>query len=534
MIVADPYISRYPEGHDALLQLLNSRGPITCRREGNRDLLSPPRFRPHLLPATTSILLWLLYLGGAHLQDQVLAILRSQVFNIIVGTVFLFAGLAACAIVAIRRSRGDRTLLWLGIWSATYGARPLANSLATLGLMPNWFVVFRPYVDTLLAFLIVVIAAFAFLDLSLGKLRVFLHVVITVGLVIALTGMGFFLFTGSSARLMPYNKLLATCILLVLLTVVTIPSLSRKFLLIPHRGVLALGMLLFAAEGLYVNLTRPLGHQTPAIFDVLGFAVLLLSFGYVALQFISANERRLHSIENELVIAREIQRSILPRGSPERKDLSITAAYRPMTAVAGDFYEFILLDHNRIGFLVADVSGHGVPAALIAAMVKVALQTVLPCAENPGELLRQLNRILRGQLQDQFVTAAYLLIDTPNRKALYSAAGHPPLLCIRGSQLQRIESNGIVFGVVTDPDYPVCDIPIRQGDRFLLYTDGVIEPENAGGVSFGDAKLEQVVLRNHSRPPSEFVDQLLSEVRHWQPPSLPQQDDITLIVIDVL
>jgi sigma-B regulation protein RsbU (phosphoserine phosphatase) len=149
-------------------------------------------------------------------------------------------------------------------------------------------------------------------------------------------------------------------------------------------------------------------------------------------------------------------------------------------------------------------------------------------------VLRGLNRILSRQLRDQFVTAAYLLIDTQNRKALYSAAGHPPLLCSRGSQLERIESNGIVFGVMPEPEYPVCDMPINSGDRFLLYTDGVIDPENASGDSFGDCKLERVVRNNQSRPPSELVDQLLFEIRHWQPASLAQQDDITIIVIDVV
>lgn len=458
----------------------------------------------------------------------------AQVANILVGTVFLFAGLAACAIAAIRRGSGDRTLLWLGIWSGMYGARPLADSLAALRLLPPWFLGFLPFLDTATAYLILVVASLAFLELSLGKLRIFLRTVIFLGLAIASAGIAFFLFTGSPDKFIPYNDLLATCSLVVLLTVVTVPSLFRRFLVIPDRGILAVGMLLFAMEALYVNVARALGHQIPSIFGDLGFAVLLLSFGFVAVQFISASERRLLSIENELAIAREIQRSILPGSTPALKDLRITAAYRPMTAVAGDFYEFIPLDQGRVGFLVADVSGHGVPAALIAAMVKVALQTVLPCAADPGEVLRRLNRILRGQLHEQFVTAAYLLIDTRNRKALYSAAGHPPLLRSRGDHFERIESNGIVFGVLPDPDYPVRELTIHPGDRFLLYTDGVIEPENASGVSFGDARLEQVVLNNQSRPPSELVEQLLSEIRRWQPASLAQQDDITLIVIDVL
>jgi serine phosphatase RsbU (regulator of sigma subunit) len=99
--------------------------------------------------------------------------------------------------------------------------------------------------------------------------------------------------------------------------------------------------------------------------------------------------------------------------------------------------------------------------------------------------------------------------------------------------LHRIESNGLVFGVTTQPDYPVRDIPICPGDRLLLYTDGVIEPENAKGKPFGDSKLEQVVLGAQMCAPSELAERLLAEIRGWQPPSTAQQDDITLVVIDV-
>jgi phosphoserine phosphatase RsbU/P len=205
-----------------------------------------------------------------------------------------------------------------------------------------------------------------------------------------------------------------------------------------------------------------------------------------------------------------------------------------MAAVAGDFYEFIPVDGKRVGFLVADVTGHGVPAALIASMIKVAMKSVMTCAHEPRQVLRGLNGILYGQPRDQLVSAAYLWLDIENRKALYSAAGHPPLFRWREGKLERIESNGLLFGVNPEADYPVCDLSIHSGDRFLLYTDGVTEPQNASGDSFGDRKLEQVVRDNQSRPPSELSEQLLSEVRVWQSASGGQQDDITLIVIDVL
>jgi len=247
-----------------------------------------------------------------------------------------------------------------------------------------------------------------------------------------------------------------------------------------------------------------------------------------------ADERHLLAIEDELAIAREIQASILPSSVPELSRLRISAAYCPMTAVAGDFYWFIAIDPNRAGFLVADVSGHGVPAALIASMIKVAMQSVVTCADDPSSVLRGLERALSGQPRGQFVSAAYLWLDTESHKALYSAAGHPPLLHWSQGKLERIQSNGLIFGVESDCDYPVREISITTGDRFLLYTDGLIEPENTNGESFDDRRLEEVVRDNQLRPASELSDRLLSELRHWQPASAAQQDDITLIVIDVL
>ena len=417
-----------------------------------------------------------------------------------------------------------------------YGTVPLLRSLALIKLLPSWLQGCVPYFNTVIAYMIVVVASLAFLELAAGRMRLFLQVIIVLGLAIGLLGVGFFVLTRSEDKMILYNNLLATCILFVLVIVIAVPSLSRRFLVMPDRGVLAFGTFVFAVEALYINLARPFHNQLPQlphIFDSLAFAVFLLSFAYVAMQILFAGERRLLSLESELAIAREIQTSILPHDVPELSNLRIAAAYRPMTAVAGDFYDFIPIDPHRAGFLVADVTGHGVPAALIASMIKVAAQSVIHTAHDPREVLRSLNRLLSSQLHDQFVTAAYLWLDTENRKALYSAAGHPPLLLWRDSTLQRIESNGLLFGVVPDSDYPVREISIHPGDRFLLYTDGIIEPENLHGDSFGDHKLEQIVRDNQSRPPAELVDRLLAEICEWCPPSVAQQDDLTLIVLDI-
>jgi sigma-B regulation protein RsbU (phosphoserine phosphatase) len=471
------------------------------------------------------------------LEDQVLAALRGQLADIILGAGFLFIASqmwGACSIAAIRRQGGVRLFIWLGVWSAMYGIGLLTRSSAVVAALPASIQIAVPYVNTAIAYLTVVVGLSAFFELSRGFLRLLIKVLIVAGVGVALAGIGWFVSSGSDDKFFPYNTLVAVSGLLVLVPVVAVKKLSDKFLVLLDRRVLAVGTLVFAVEALWVNLSRPLHYPTPRLLDHIAFAVFLLSFGYVAMQIIVANERRLRSIENELAVARRLQFSILPESIPEVPNVRIAVTYEPMTSVAGDFYEFIPIDRQRVGFLVADVTGHGVPAALIASMIKVAMQSVVSCAHDPGEVLRGLNRILFRQLHDQLVSAAYLWLDIESYQAAYSAAGHPPLLRSRDGKIERIESNGLLFGVMADPDYPVCNLPIRSGDRFLLYTDGVIEPENVRGDSFGHSKLAEVVRNHQARPPGELVDQLLSEIRQWQPASVTQQDDITLIVIDVV
>jgi len=467
------------------------------------------------------------------LPDLALATLRGQLIEIISGTVFVFIGLAACAIAAIRRS-GVRLFLWLGIWSAMYGTGLLTRCPMVVTALPRWLQISIPYANAVNTYLIVVAAFFAFLELSVGRLRLVIKSIIVAGIGVAIVGIGWFVYGGSEDRFIRYNGLVTVCGLLVLLTVLAVKKLSQRFLVFVDRRVLAVGTLVFVSVALLVNLCNALQYRLPQLVNHLGFAVFLLSLGYVGVQMVLGSERRLLSIEKELEVARQLQFSILPTTIPEIEKLGIAVRYRPMAAVAGDFYDFVPVDDKRIGFLVADVTGHGVPAALIASMIKVAMQSVEACADDPGKVLRELNRILFKQLHEQYVSAAYLWIDAEHGKALYSAAGHPPLLRWSECSLERIESNGLLFGIVPDPEYPVREFAIRTGERLLLYTDGLIEPQNASGEFFGDRKLEEVIRNNQSRPSAELLEQMLTEIRAWQPGSLPpQQDDITLVAIDI-
>ena len=467
------------------------------------------------------------------LEDQILVVLRGQVGGIILGTIFLFIGLAACGIAAIRHRGGVHLLVCFGVFTGMYGTRILAQTPAGFSILPQSTWASRPYVIAIITYLINIPALLFWLELSLGKLRRFLQITILAASVVGVVGVCSAFMTASPYGFMPYNHLLAIWVLLALAAVNAVPGLAKRFLVIQSR-ISVVGTLVLAVAALYSNLERFLHLPSYPSSEPLAFAVFIFSLGYVAAERIFADERRLLSIESELAIAREIQTAILPSGVPELQNLRIVAAYRPMTAVAGDFYEFVCVDQNRAGILVADVTGHGVPAALIASMIKVAMQSVVSCAADPAKVLSGLNRILYGQLRGQFVTAAYLWIDTETHTAVYSAAGHPPLLRWRKDGLERIESNGLLFGVSADSQYSARPLPLNPGDRFLLYTDGVIEPQNASGESFGDCKIEQIIRNNQSRPPADLSDQLLTEIRQWQPASMTQQDDITLIIVDVV
>ena len=446
----------------------------------------------------------------------------------------VMVSLAAASIAIIRRVEGTRILIWLAFWSGLYGLRLLILSPAVQ--LPQYIQYILPYFEVASSYLIFVFALFAWLELTRGKMRVFISIMISVELVIATAGITWYMRSGEAESFMLYNNLLVSIGLFILLVTVSIRKLSERLLVLPNRGVLAIGTLLFFSEALYSNLARLFGYQTKAIFGWLGFAALLFSLAYVAAKMIFSGERRLIKIESELETARQIQFSILPTQSPDLDNFGVAAAYYPMNAVAGDFYDFIRIDEHRAGFLIADVSGHGVPAALIASMIKVALQTVTDSADDPGELLGRLKKILGKQLSDgTFVTAAYLFVDSSSCQARYSAAGHPPLLYwdSQARQVRFIESNGLLFGFVNYDEYPVYTFSFNKGDRFLLYTDGLIEAENADGQLFSDDRLRDFVQSHTDMPASQLGPHLMQTLKSWQMPAVEQQDDMTWIIIDI-
>ena len=246
--------------------------------------------------------------------------------------------------------------------------------------------------------------------------------------------------------------------------------------------------------------------------------------------------RQLVSINSELEMARKIQLAILPHETPKITGLEIAARFVPMGSVAGDFYDFIVVDEKHVGILIADATGHGLPAALIASMLQMALAAQFAHASSPSAVLAGLNHALCGKFTTHFVTAAYIFLDMERRIMKYGGAGHPPLLLWRASTrvAEELEKNGLVLGLFADASYDEIEATMQFGDRVVPYTDGILEASNPSGEMYGAERFKRFLESNCSTGTNEFSEALLDELSLWsgQPRGQGQQDDITFLTID--
>jgi serine phosphatase RsbU (regulator of sigma subunit) len=215
--------------------------------------------------------------------------------------------------------------------------------------------------------------------------------------------------------------------------------------------------------------------------------------------------------------------------------LDIAARYIPMTSVAGDFYDFLVVDDQRIGILVADVSGHGMPAALIASMLKIALAAQGSTARDPARVLSGLNEALCGKFQGHYITAAYALIDTAKHTICYAGAGHPPLLLMNQSAgtTRQVTENGLFLGYFPQATYSSVEVPFNEGDWGILYTDGIVETTNASEEEFGTDRFQLFLKKHHDLSAAKLVDSLLDELACWSDrlSGREPEDDITLVAL---
>jgi len=255
-------------------------------------------------------------------------------------------------------------------------------------------------------------------------------------------------------------------------------------------------------------------------------------------QGLQAREQLL-ALQKELSIATSIQQSILPQTFPpfpERQEFEIYAQMVPARHVGGDFYDFFLIDEERIGLVIADVSGKGVPAAIFMAMSRALLKATALTSVSPGECLRHVNRRLcRESDSGLFVTLFYGILHIRTGEVEYSIAGHsPPYLLQATGGITAVEyKGGMVLGVVEDNEYQVGRIVLQPGDGLFLYTDGVTEASDADQNLFSEPRLTEFLQRISSSSLPEIIQGAVSEVRSFST-GLPQTDDITMLALRYL
>jgi sigma-B regulation protein RsbU (phosphoserine phosphatase) len=447
---------------------------------------------------------------------------------------FLAAAFITVAILsgayALIRRRFDPLLIFLAIFAYLYGERlRLSSHILNLGLPHNEFF---SRLRVALIYL-VPIPAFAFFEAAGFMGRRGKALVICMSVAFSTLVAGTLIFGPSRSFELANN----------ILVIVALPAIvlrSHK-LTVGKSDSLAvrIGLTAFAAGSLWDNVQDTLslrslhGHVT---IEPYCFAVLLASLGYVAARNTVNRDRELGEVRTELELAKRIQLSILPAAFPDSEYFQVAARYLPMTSVAGDFYDFLAVDSKQaglkqVGLLIADVSGHGVPAALIASMVKMAAVSQLANAQEPARLLRSMNEALCGNTQDQFVTAAYVYLDVETRQLRYAAAGHPPMVLLRRGQVTEISENGLILAILKDAPYSQRTQPIESGDRFVLYTDGILEAANAKGEFFGEANLYRTLQQTASLTAAQAADRIMAAVTTW---ARSQDDDLTVIVCDIL
>jgi serine phosphatase RsbU (regulator of sigma subunit) len=237
-----------------------------------------------------------------------------------------------------------------------------------------------------------------------------------------------------------------------------------------------------------------------------------------------------------LELAGKIQRQLLPAGPPEIPSLCVAVAYCPRERVSGDYYDFTTLPNGRLGILIADACGHGIPAAFVSVMAKTAFQAYASGIDSPAMVLTTMNQRLEQLIQaDHFITMFYGVIDQKDLVFTYAMAGHPPPLWYRHKTrcIETLKAEGAMIGLMRRPSFKERSIQLEQGDCLLLYTDGVLECRNIAGQQFGQERLADFLSRHSAVPVAVMVEQLELELARFHVRK-PFADDVTCIGLSVM
>ena len=244
------------------------------------------------------------------------------------------------------------------------------------------------------------------------------------------------------------------------------------------------------------------------------------------------SERRKIRIERDLLAAREVQMSLLPKQLPQVEGYEFAASTAPALEVAGDLYDFIALDDKRLAVCLGDVSGKGLPASLLMANIQATLRDQAHATASAVECVRKTNRLLyESTSSEKFVTLVYGLLECSTHRFSYCNAGHDePILVKHDGSLRRLNVGGVVLGIMQEFPFEEDAVPLEEGDVLVVYSDGIAEAVNPAGEQFGAARVEHLVRELRGHPAAAIERAILAAVRSHIGQGTPE-DDMTIVIV---
>lgn len=240
--------------------------------------------------------------------------------------------------------------------------------------------------------------------------------------------------------------------------------------------------------------------------------------------------RERERIEQELRTAQAIQHAFLPKDVPVLPGWQIAPYYHPAREVGGDFYDFLLFADGRLGLIIGDVTGKGIPAALVMATVHTMLRTAVQEIASPGAVLARVNDLLAAEIPaGMFVTCFYALLDPKNGRLWYANAGHEPPYRQDGQNAAELWATGMPLGLMPGSCYEEYEAALAPGESLLFYSDGLVEAHNAQHEMFGFQRLQTLLTRNAGA--ASRIDFLLRELNNFTGEGWEQEDDVTLVTL---
>lgn len=299
-------------------------------------------------------------------------------------------------------------------------------------------------------------------------------------------------------------------------------------------GTVAGSAAIFASQPLYVLHNYRQVAIIVLINAVLGVFVGILLHTYDAMRrqleasFRSLREKE--ALEREVAIAREVQRELLPRSVPVVRGIEVAGVCIPAVGVGGDYFDYLPLLDERIGLVIADVSGKGIPAALLMAGLQASVRSLAMPGVAPCEVNRRLNDMLHQSTSaSRYATLFFGVYDATDRSLHYSNAGHFPPIHIGAHGTAYLSQGGLPIGLMPGSLYGEGRRELGVGDLLALYTDGVIETPNADGEEFGSARLVSILNRHGDLDLQQVLTEVIDAVNAWSGGGAPH-DDVTLVL----